>query len=181
MENTKTTRALGFLIDYVIWYLLMYIMILFYFFVIEKHTAFSGNLQGYADIFAQIMKQPSFILIYGISLILYEICIPLLFGGQTISKRILKTEIVPFTVKNIVIRGFIKLCIINPCGVVSYLLALVIAGNSSLISDGLWILLFIDIVFILLGKSALHDIATKTTVNKKVGEVRNEIYNSKRV
>lgn len=171
MRSIKTTRAIGFVIDYVIWYLLMYVMILVYFFLVEKHTAFSGDISAYGEIFTQIMGKQSFLLIYIGALLIYELLIPLCFGGQSISKKILKTEIVPFRVSTVLVRGLLKLIIINPCGVVSYLIASLIGGSAAIISDGLWIILFINVVLVLMNKSTLYDLVNKTSVQYKlVGE-----------
>ena len=168
MRSIKATRAIGFAIDYAIWYFLMYIMILVYFFLIEKQTAFSGNISAYGVIFTQIMSKSSFLLIYMGALLIYELLIPLCFGGQSITKKILKTEIVPFHVTTILGRGLLKLIIINPCGVISYLFASLIGGSAAIISDGLWILLFINVILLLRGKSLMYDLANKTTVQYKL-------------
>lgn len=167
MRSIKTSRALGLLLDYILWYVLMYVMILVYFFVIERHTAFSDNLTGYAEIFSSIMKTPSFLLIYFAGLVTYEILIPLCFGGQSLSKKILKIEMEPFTFTGVLVRGFLKLIIINPCGVVSYIVATMMAGSAAIISDGLWIVLLLDGVLVLMNKRALHDMLTKTTIREK--------------
>lgn len=164
MKNIKTTRAFGFAIDYIIWYLLMYVMILFYFFIVLKEQPFSGDLEGYAEVFERIMKRESFVLIYLLGLIVYEIAIPLLMGGQSISKKILKTEINPFTVLGVTIRGLVKIIIINPCGVISFLLALAVGGNASILADALWVVLILNVVLVLMGKPSLQDLASKTTV-----------------
>lgn len=169
MKNIKTTRAIGFVIDYAFWYFLMYIMILFYFFFVEKQTAFSGNIGAYGAIFTNIMTQSSFLIIYICSLLVYELLIPLCFGGQTISKMILKTEIVPFQVSKILIRGVLKLIIVNPCAVISYLLATLIGGNAAIISDVLWVILFLNVVLLFMGKPMLYDMLNKTTVQFKNG------------
>ncbi|MFV0381036.1 MAG: hypothetical protein ACK5KR_02205 [Breznakia sp.] len=171
MKNIKMTRSLGFLIDYAIWYLLMYIMILIYFFGIEKYMAFSGNLSAYGDLFANIMSKPSFLFLYIGVLFIYEVCIPIFFGGKTISKKILKTKMVPFHVSSLFIRGGLKLLIINPCGVVSYVLANMIGGSAALIADGLWLLLIVNIVLALLGKSTMYDFVAKTNIEYIEGKV----------
>jgi hypothetical protein len=117
------------------------------------------------------MGKQSFLLIYIGALLVYELLIPLCSGGQSISKKILKTEIVPFRVSTVLVRGLLKLIIINPCGVVSYLIASLIGGSAAIISDGLWIILFINVVLVLMNKSTLYDLVNKTSIQYKlVGE-----------
>lgn len=171
-NNTNGARAWGLIVDYAMWYFIQVVMILFAFLVVYNKTPIAGDLQAYKVHFDEIMHEPVFITIFVGIVLIGEIGIPLLFGGQSISKKIFKIKVEPFSVRQTVIRGFVKILIINPNGVVAFILGC--AFSSSVvngISTVLGILLVVNAILVLKHRPTMYEMISKTHVvkAKKVG------------
>ena len=111
-------------IDFLIWYML-YIVILFVLFLLNHElSATSGNLMYYQEVFHSMTGSSNFIILYVGCLLFYEIAAVILWDGQSLSKRILHLRVLSKKnkISSLVIRGIVKLLIVNPFGVAAVLL-----------------------------------------------------------
>lgn len=123
-QNIKVKRLLGLVIDQIIWYFIYLIILLGFFLILNGSPSVSGNLMYYKDHFDEIIKSRTFTSLYLLALIVYEVVVPILNNGKSISKKKLGLYInCKGNSKMILaIRGIVKIIILNPYGVIAYLL-----------------------------------------------------------
>lgn len=166
MEEIKGKRIISSFIDLVSWYVLMYFLILFWFFAVDKFTPIAGDLQQYKEMFDSIMFQPMFIIIFMVLLLGWEVIFPLLFGGQTPSKKLMKIKILPFNFAAIFIRGISRIIIMNPSGIIAYIVAKGIGVQVNIISNILSFLLFVNVVMVFYNRQSTVEYISKTRIEK---------------
>jgi uncharacterized RDD family membrane protein YckC len=161
-------RAGSLLLDYLTWYIVYAIMVLFIFLKSNGTPTVSGDLMYYKDAFDLIIKTPYFSLIYLGIICTLEIVIPLTTGGQSITKKIFKLKVINCNNSNIalVFRSIIKIIVLNPYGVISYLLGHAISSNFiNIISNILSVIFIFSIALAFKNKKSLHDRLSNTYVN----------------
>lgn len=166
MEKIKGKRIMSTLIDLVSWYLIMYFMILFWFFAVEGYTPVAGDLQQYKEMFDNIMFQPTFIISFIVLLLIWEVAFPLLFGGQTPSKKIMKLKILPFSVSAIFIRGFVRIITINPSGIISYVIAKNVGLSINIVSNILSVILLVNVIVVFYNKRSTAELLSRTHIEE---------------
>lgn len=170
-ENDETSfimrRAGALLVDYLIWYLIYTVMILIFFTKINGAPTVSGNLLYYKEAFDLIIKTPVFSLSYLGIICIWEVVIPLITNGQSITKKIFKIKVISEKGSKItlVIRGLIKILVLNPYGVIAYLIGDAVNGNYiNIISNILSAIFIISVILAFKDKRSLHDRITNTYV-----------------
>ena len=164
-KSINGARAWGLIVDYAMWYLLQVVMLLFAFLVVYKKSAIAGDMQAYRTHFDEIMHEPVFISIFIGIVLIGEIGIPLLFGGQSITKKIFKIKVEPFTFSQIVVRGLLKILIINPNGVVAFIFGCAFSSDVvNAISTVLGILLVVNVILVLKHRPTMYEMLSKTKV-----------------
>ena len=121
------------------------------------------------NVFENIIKTPIFSFTYLGIILIWEVVIPLLTNGQSISKKILKIRVTSLNRKklNLIVRSIIKIVILNPYGVIAYILGNIL--NQSFInsiSNALSIVFIISVIMFFKGSNCFHDKIAKTTVVK---------------
>lgn len=165
MKNVKYARFYGFIVDYLIWYILMVVMLFVSFLFIHKETAFAGNLAAYQVIFDRIMHEPTFILIYTMLLVVYEIIVPLITHGQTLSKKLLHIQVKKVSNKDLCIRGLLKILIINPCGIIAYMVGSYFGQDViNMVSNILTVILCINMIAYAMNRECMHSILSHTNI-----------------
>lgn len=165
MQTSKYLRFWSLFIDMIVYYVIMYVMILVDFLFISRFTPTAGDLTAYADQFKIIMHRPGFILVFIGLVVLYEVLMPLLNGGQTLSKKIMKLKVEPYSFGKLLVRALIKIFFVNPSGVVSFSLVAFIAPQFGGIVANLFTgLLILSAVLLFTKDWTLQDSVTKTSV-----------------
>ena len=165
--NYILRRSGSLLLDYLIWYLIYAFMILFFFFKNFGFPTVADNLMYYKNNFDTIIKTPIFSLTYLGIICLLEIVIPLITNGQSLTKKIFKIRIATEnnSMIGLIIRSIVKIIILNPYGVIAYLIGNSINSNYiNSISNILSIIFIISVVFVFKYKKSLHDKVTNTYV-----------------
>lgn len=165
MKNVKTQRIVSLFIDYLVWYIVMFLMVIVGYLFIYNKQPIAGDLQAYKEEFDVIMHDWKFIGLFIAFVFIYEVIIPVVFKGKTLSKKLTHLEIKYNNPMQLIVRGLLKIIIVNPSGVISYTLGILlnkeyINGISTILSC----LLIINIVFVLKNKKAFHDSVCKTEV-----------------
>lgn len=170
-ENHETSfimrRAGALLVDYLIWYLIYTVMVLVFFLKSNGAPTVSGNLMYYKEAFDIIIKTPAFSLTYLGIICIWEVIIPLITNGQSITKKIFRIKVVNEKKSKIilVIRSLIKILILNPYGVIAYLIGDAINGNYiNIISNILSVIFILSVVLVFKDKRSLHDRITNTYI-----------------
>lgn len=165
--NCIMRRASSLLVDYIAWYLIYAIMILCFFLKTNGSPTVSGDLIYYKDAFGIIIKTPLFSLTYLVIICILEILIPLLTNGQSLTKKIFKIRVITENNSKIrlIFRSIIKIVILNPYGVIAYLIGNSINGNSiNIISNILSVIFIISVILAFRDKKSLHDRITNTSI-----------------
>jgi len=119
----KLKRCMALFVDLLLWYLL-YILITFVLFLFTNGIpTVSGNVMYYKEQIDSIITSRAFIIVYLGSLTVYEIVVTILNNGQSLSKRIFNLRILygKDKIYLLVLRGAIKILILNPYGIIAYL------------------------------------------------------------
>ena len=162
-----TRRAGSLLTDYLKWYLIYAVMVVYFFVKNNGSPVVSGNLMYYKDTFDIIIKTPAFSLTYLGIICILEIVIPLITNGQSLTKKLFKIRITTEKHNKIrlILRSIIKVVILNPYGVIAYLIGNSINGNYiNIISNVLSAILIISIMLVFKDKKSLHDRITNTYI-----------------
>lgn len=167
-ENLFGKRLGSLLIDYVSFYIIYVIMIIVFYAYKFGVSQISTEIL-FDNVFDNIIKTPIFSFTYLGIILIWEVAIPLLTNGQSISKKILKIRVTSLNRKklHLIIRSIIKIVILNPYGVIAYILGNVL--NQSFvnsISNVLSIVFVISVIMCLKGRSCFHDKIAKTIVVK---------------
>lgn len=167
-ETFILRRAFSTILDLLVWYL-SYIAILLVAFLMKYNVPKSKvNPMVYKEQFDTIIKTPLFIIIFIAFIALWEIVIPIVTHGQSFFKQKLNLKIVGDTQlgpANFIIRGVIKILILNPYGVIAYVISKAIRVNAAnAISNILLLTVLVCAVLILMDKKPIHDMASKTSV-----------------
>ncbi|URZ09071.1 RDD family protein [Clostridium felsineum] len=164
-ETLLLKRALSTILDLLVWYV-SYVAILLIFFSLKYDLPKSKvKLTVYKMEFDTIIKSKAFILIFLALILLWEIVIPILTDGQSYFKQKMHLKIVGNTNLNLIVRGFIKILILNPYGVIAYVISRAInITSTNMISNTLTLIAFICIILVVIDKRPIHDIIAKTYV-----------------
>jgi uncharacterized RDD family membrane protein YckC len=160
-------RAGSLLMDYLTWYLIYAVMVVYFFVKNNGSPVVSGNLMYYKDTFDIIIKTPTFSLTYLGIICVLEIAIPLITNGQSLTKKLFKIRIVTEKHNKItlILRSVIKIIILNPYGVIAYLIGNSINGNYiNIVSNVLSAIFIISIVLVFKDKKSLHDRITNSYI-----------------
>ena len=174
MQNNKSNENLfekwlgSLLIDYVSFYIIYVIMIIVFYAYKFGVSQISTEIL-FDNVFDNIIKTPIFSFTYLGIILIWEVVIPLLTNGQSISKKILKIRVTSLNRKklNLIVRSIIKIVILNPYGVIAYILGNIL--NQSFInsiSNALSIVFIISVIMFFKGSNCFHDKIAKTTVVK---------------
>lgn len=174
MQNNKSNENLfgkrlgSLLIDYVSFYIIYVIMIIVFYAYKFGVSEISTEIL-FDNVFDNIIKTPIFSFTYLGIILIWEVVIPLLTNGQSISKKILKIRVTSLNRKklNLIVRSIIKIVILNPYGVIAYILGNIL--NQSFInsiSNALSIVFIISVIMFFKGSNCFHDKIAKTTVVK---------------
>ncbi|MDR2709568.1 MAG: RDD family protein [Elusimicrobiota bacterium] len=168
MNNIKISRALGLFIDYIVWYIAFVVILLAY---VMKTSGVDvvGSGEDYTQLAEQARRAPYVYIYYILFLFAYEILVPLFSDGRTLSKLILKLKIIPVRPQQIIIRGLVKLIIVNPCLAFTTLLA-VYFGWTFFIVDVFFGIFLVDIVITIITGSSLQDRLARTEIVSIKGE-----------
>jgi uncharacterized RDD family membrane protein YckC len=110
-------------VDLLIWYLI-YILVVFLLFLFTNGTpTLSGNLMSDKEQIDSIITSRNFITLYVGALFLCEIVVTILNNGQSVAKRIFNLRILyrKDQMYLLILRGVIKIVILNPYGIMAYL------------------------------------------------------------
>ncbi|MCR3760001.1 RDD family protein [Clostridium felsineum] len=164
-ETLLLKRALSTILDLLVWYV-SYVAILLIFFSLKYDLPKSKvKLTVYKMEFDTIIKSKAFILIFLALILLWEIVIPILTDGQSYFKQKMHLKIVGNTNLNLIVRGLIKILILNPYGVIAYVISRAInITSTNMISNTLTLIAFICIILVVIDKRPIHDIIAKTYV-----------------
>jgi uncharacterized RDD family membrane protein YckC len=165
--NYIMRRAGSLLVDYLTWYLIYAVMILYFFVKNNGSPTVSGNLMYYKDTFDIIIKTPVFSLTYLGIICILEIVIPLLTSGQSLTKKIFKIRVTTenYSKIRLIFRSIIKIIVLNPYGVIAYLIGNSINGNSiNIVSNVLSVIFIISVILAFKDKRSLHDRITNTCI-----------------
>lgn len=170
-ENYETSfimkRAGALFVDYLIWYLIYTVMVLIFFTKSNGSPTVSGNLLYYKEAFDLIIKTPAFSLTYLGIICIWEVIIPLITNGQSITKKLFKIKVINEKKSKIalIIRSLIKILVLNPYGVIAYLIGDAINGNYiNIVSNILSLIFIFSVVLVFKDKRSLHDRITNTYV-----------------
>lgn len=167
-ELSCTRRRIGSLIlDYFIWYFMYAIMVIIFYLNNYGTPKVSGDLMYYKNAFDRVIKTPLFIDIYVGIICLWEIVIPIITNGQSLTKKIFKIKVVSENnLKiNLLIRSIIKIIILNPYGVIAYMSGDLLNGQYiNTISNILTVVFVISIVLVFRNNKSIHDKVAKTSV-----------------
>lgn len=170
-DNYETSfimrRAGVLLVDYLIWYLIYTVMVLTFFLRSNGAPTVSGDLLYYKEAFDLIIKTPIFSLTYLGIICIWEVVIPLITNGQSITKKIFKIRVISEKGSKItlVLRSLIKILVLNPYGVIAYLIGYAVNGSYiNIISNILSVIFILSVVLVLKDKRSLHDRITNTYV-----------------
>ena len=169
--NCSSRRVIALLIDYAAYYII-YVAMIIGFYV----KRFGGVPEVSSDslfnsVFSEVIQTPAFSLTFLGVILVWEIVIPLITNGQSVSKKIMKIKINTSNNKKIslVLRGIIKLIVINPYGIVSYLIGSSINKSYiNVIANGLSVVFIISVIMFFKNKESLHDKIAKTFVSSSV-------------
>ncbi len=165
--NCIMRRAGSLLLDYVTWYLIYAVMVLYFFVKTNGSPTVSGNLMYYKDTFDTIIKTPIFSLTYLGIICILEIIIPLVTNGQSLTKKIFKIRVTTenHNKVNLILRSIIKIIVLNPYGVIAYLIGDSIDGGSiNMISNILSVIFVLSVILVFKDKKSLHDRITNTQI-----------------
>ncbi|PJI10214.1 MULTISPECIES: RDD family protein [Clostridium] len=155
-------------LDLIVWYLVYIIILLPAYFMQNGMPQKALNPYIYKNRFDVIIKSPTFLILYLGFIILWEMLIPVITNGQSLFKKKFNLKIEcdgNGSYINFVVRGLVKIIILNPYGVIAYLISSSFkTGNGNLISDFFTILTIICGVLILMNKKTIHDKISKTHV-----------------
>lgn len=160
-------RTGSLLVDYLTWYLIYAVMILYFFVKNNGSPTVSGNLIYYKDAFDTIIKTPLFSLTYLGIICILEIFIPLLTNGQSLTKKIFKIRVATENNSKIrlMFRSIVKIIVLNPYGVIAYLIGDSISSNYiNIISNVLSVIFIISVALAFKDKKSLHDRITNTCI-----------------
>jgi uncharacterized RDD family membrane protein YckC len=176
-------RAIALIMDYFIWYVLLILIQLFYFFT-QGGSIQTLIASGGADLYKELISLPhsAFIIaiIFFALLLIYEVLIPLLTNGQSLTKKIIKIQITPTNAKNIVLRGLAKIIIINPLNFLTLILLTllrhcgldpqsVVAVNATAWTPDILMFIFaLSILITIATKKSLHERISGTVLNTSV-------------
>lgn len=174
VSNIRLKRVMGLIIDEVIWYAIYVIVFLILFLAIKGIPTISGNHIYYQNASYQIKTSTAFTITYGLILIIYEVIVPMISNGKTISKKILKLNIQSKNNSKVRIaaRGIIKLIILNPYWFVGYLIFSITHLFNNAIYTRILFTSFaacILIAFINKEGKGLHDILADTVIKESDG------------
>jgi len=167
----KLKRSMALLVDLVLWYLLYVLMVFILSLFMNGIPTILENPMYYKEQIDSIITSKTFIIVYLGSLILYEIVIPILNNGQSISKRMFNMRISYEKDKTspLALRGAIKILVLNPYGIIAYLCNQIIPlVSTNMYADIMLLILAVCIgvaLFNPTGKS-LHDMISHTYVIK---------------
>ncbi|MGN0143512.1 MAG: RDD family protein [Clostridium sp.] len=169
--NCSSRRVIALLIDYAAYYIIYVLMIIAFY--VNK---FGGVPEVSTDalfnsVFSEVIQTPAFSLMFLGVVLIWEIIIPLINNGQSISKKIVKIRINTLNNKKIslVWRGIIKLIILNPYGIVAYLIGSSINKSYiNVISNILSVIFIISVIMFFKNKESLHDRIAKTFVSASI-------------
>lgn len=160
-------RAGSLLLDYLIWYMVYSIMVLGIFLRNNGSPTVSGNLMYYKEAFDNIIKTPLFSITYLGIICLLEIIIPIITGGQSITKKIFKLKVIKDNNSNmtLILRSIIKIIVLNPYGVIAYLVGNTINTSMiNIISNILSVIFIFSIILVFKDEKSLHDKFSRTYV-----------------
>lgn len=160
-------RLLALIMDYVVYYMIYVAMI-----IISYVNKFGGVPEVsaevlYDNVFLNTIQTPGFSLTFLGVVLIWEIVVPLITNGQSISKKILKLKINSKYNKkvNLIFRGIIKIIILNPYGLIAYLIGSCINRSYiNIISNILSIVFIVSVIMFFKNKESLHDKIAKTFV-----------------
>lgn len=167
-ELSCTRRRIGsLLMDYLVWYILHICMTLILYISKYGVPKVSDNLMYYKDAFDSMIKTPIFSLTYLGIICIWEIVIPLITNGQSLSKKVFKIRIITLNGSRmiLILRSIVKIIILNPYGVIAYIIGNIIGTSyTNIISNVLSVIFIISIILVLKNKKSLHDRIAKTSV-----------------
>lgn len=170
-SNISYKRVGALITDYVAYYIIYVIMIIAFY-----TSKFGGVPEVSADVlannvFSNVIQTPEFSITFLGVVLIWEIVIPLINNGQSISKKIFKIKVNTLN-KNkagLIFRGIVKIIILNPYGVIAYLIGSYInSAYINTISNILSLVFIISVVMFLKNKSSLHDKIGKTFVSEAI-------------
>lgn len=166
-ENCTGKRVACLLLDYVIFYIIYSVMILV-FYVSKFGVPDVSTDTLYNNVFENVIKTPVFSIMYLGIILVWEVVIPLLLDGQSISKKIFKIKSNSINGKkiNLIIRGIVKIVILNPYGIAAYMIGSAINKSYiNSISNILSVIFIISVIMFFKNKGCLHDRISKTYVS----------------
>lgn len=167
--SVKLKRSMALFFDLSVWYLLYIVIVLILFVVTKGIPTISGNLMYYKEHIDSIITSGAFIIVYIGSLLLYEIAATILNNGKSLSKRIFNLRILygKNRVYSLVLRGAIKIVILNPYGIIAHLCNQMIPFISASMYANIMMLILAGSTGVTLasrnGKS-IHDMLSHTCV-----------------
>ena len=170
-QDCTTRRIASLIIDYAVYYLIYVIMIMIFYI-----KQFGGVPEVSADIlynnvFSGIIQTTEFSLTFLGVVLIWEIIIPLINNGQSISKKILKIKVNSISNKKIslILRGIIKIIVLNPYGLIAYLIGTAINKSYiNLISNILSVVFIICVIIFFKTKKSVHDRIANTYVSREI-------------
>lgn len=169
--SCSSRRVISLLIDYAVYYIIYVAMIIIFYM-----NKFGGVPEVSTDtlfnnVFSEVIQTPVFSITFLCVVLVWEIVIPLINNGQSISKKVLKIKVNTVNNKkmNLIIRGIVKLIVLNPYGIVAYLIGNCINRSYiNIISNILSVVFIISIIMFFKNKQSLHDRVAKTFVSMDV-------------
>lgn len=122
-NSIKLKRSMALFVDLLLWYLLYIVIVFILFLLTNGMPTISGDLMYYKEQIDPIITSRTFIIVYLGSLLLYEIVVTILNNGQSLAKRIFNIRISygKDKIYSLVLRGAVKILILNPYGIIAYL------------------------------------------------------------
>ncbi|MHC1684431.1 MAG: RDD family protein [Clostridiaceae bacterium] len=169
MQIIKGKRLLGLVIDQAVWYLLYLVCLLITYLAFNGSPKVTGDAMYYKLQLDEVITSKIFISFYLAVLMIYEVIMPMLSGGKSLSKKILKLHISCKSKKpsKLMLRGIVKLIILNPYGIIGYLIySTTNLLNASVFSNVLIFIFSISILTVAVSKKGigLHDLISNTVV-----------------